>query len=85
MIFMTNIVETFLGSILDSLGTSSEVVKSNGNITVYNIIDNESGKTIGQNVMMVRDGMYVSTRMDEPSTLRQQVMEKLGLKGGENI
>lgn len=83
MTFVSNIFETLAGTILDTIGTRDEIAESNGNITVYNVIDKQSGAIIGQGVMMIRDGMYVLKNLNESSTLRKQVMEKLNLKGGE--
>ena len=89
MAIMGILIEALLnytvGPLLDSLGTRDEVVNSNGNITVYNIVDRQTDLPIGHGVMMVRDGMYVSKKLDEPSTLRKQFMDKLGLKGGDNV
>lgn len=85
---MTNLFEAFIdryiGPLLDQIGTRDEVVETNGNVTEYRVIDKQSGKTIGRGVILVRDGIYVSKQLNEASTLRQQVMEKLAAKRGDS-
>ncbi len=70
---MNKVIEAVIGPILDQLGTRTEVVESEGNITKYIIYDRATNERIGEGISLVRDGMFTQNIFDKKTVLRKSI------------